>query len=131
MYARVTHFKYSVARRAEFDAEVEKFRARIENLDGMIDFYICGEEPGNGVAISFFNSREAAENTRSFSQAAWAVLEGLYGGTPTSHHFDHVRYFPGPMEDTLPSRGGAGSKPLAGKPRIVVNQMHKREPELS
>jgi len=131
MYARVTNFTYKVSRRAEFDAEVEKFRARIEQLPGMIDFYICGDEKGNGLAISFFDSKESAEDTKSFSQAAWAILEGLYGGTPSSDHFDHVRYFPGPLEDSLPSRRRVADRPVSGAPRLVVHPGRKGNTDTS
>ncbi len=82
MYARVTTFKVDPARVPELSAKAEDMAPRARALPGIVDVYVAWRGDGQGVLVSLYESKEAADRAVGRIQALWGHLAGLVSGAP-------------------------------------------------
>jgi hypothetical protein len=90
MYARVTTFKVDPSRLAELSAKIEEMRPRVSALPGMVDAYVTWRADGQGVVVTLYESKEAADRAVARIQAIWGTLATLLSGAPRTDAYENA-----------------------------------------
>ena len=88
MFARITKYKMRAESRDDAIALMESLKGQIMGLQGIQNFYNCGNDDGSGYIISIVSS-EADSNANAESvKTIWANFGDLLEAVPTAEGFD-------------------------------------------
>jgi len=90
MYARVTTYQADPARIEELRAKLPEIKEKLEDLDGLEEWYTVWRADGQGVVFTVFEDKETADASLNVVRGIWAGLGGLLKGTPKVEHYDTV-----------------------------------------
>jgi hypothetical protein len=90
MYVRVTSYQADPARLDDLKAKLPPIKAKLEELDGLVDWYAAWRSDGQGVVFTVFDDKTAADASLNEVRSIWASLAGLLKATPKAENFDSV-----------------------------------------
>jgi quinol monooxygenase YgiN len=90
MYARVTTYQADPARIKELRAKLPAIKEKLEEMDGIEDWYTVWRADGQGVVFTVFEDKETADASLNEVRGIWASLSSLLKGTPKVESFDNV-----------------------------------------
>ena len=90
MYARVTTYQADPARLEELRAKLPPIKAKLEEMDGLIDWYTVWRADGQGVVFTVFEDKGRADASLNEVRNVWSGLAGLLKATPKAENFDNV-----------------------------------------
>src|SRR5262249_30552806 len=90
MYARVTTYQADPARIEELRAKLRAIKAKVEDMDGLLDWYTVWSADGKGVVFTVFENKADADASLNEVRNIWASVAGLLKGTPKPENFDNV-----------------------------------------
>jgi quinol monooxygenase YgiN len=90
MYARVTTYQADPARLEELKAKLPAIKEKLEDMDGIEEWYTVWRADGQGVVFTVFEDKESADASLNEVRGIWASLSGLLKGTPKVENFDNV-----------------------------------------
>jgi quinol monooxygenase YgiN len=90
MYARVTTYQADPARLEELKAKLPAIKEKLEDMDGIEEWYTVWRADGQGVVFTVFEDKESADASLNEVRGIWASLSSLLKGTPKVENFDNV-----------------------------------------
>jgi hypothetical protein len=90
MYARVTTYQADPARLEELRTKLPDIKEKLEEMDGLEDWYTVWRADGQGVVFTVFKDKEAADASLNEVRGIWASLSRLLNGVPKVENFDNV-----------------------------------------
>src|SRR5438128_9371940 len=90
MYARVTTYQADPARLEELRTKLPDIKEKLEEMDGLEDWYTVWRADGQGVVFTVYKDKEAADASLNEVRSIWAILSRLLYGVPKVENFDNV-----------------------------------------
>jgi hypothetical protein len=90
MYARVTNYQADPGRIDELRAKLPPIKAKLEEMDGLVDWYTVWRADGQGVVFTVFEDKAKADASLNEVRGIWAGLAALLKATPKAESFDNV-----------------------------------------
>lgn len=90
MYARVTTYQADPARIDELKSKLPPIKAKLEEMDGLVDWYTVWRSDGQGVVFTVFEDKAAADASLNEVRGIWAGLATLLKASPKAESFDNV-----------------------------------------
>jgi hypothetical protein len=117
LYVRVTTSRADPTRPEDLNLKLPAIKAKLEELDGIIDWYAAWRPDGQGVVFTVFDGKAAAEASLNEARGMWAGLSGLLKAAPKAETFNAVETLdelisPVPMQ--RPAVGATRRSALAG-----------------
>lgn len=90
MYVRVTTYQADPARLEDLKAKLPPIKAKLEEMDGIVDWYAAWRADGQGVVFTVYDSKAAADASLNEVRGIWTSLAGLLKAMPKAETFDTV-----------------------------------------
>ena len=88
MYARITKYKMKAGSKDESLAIMNSVKDQIMGLQGLQQFYNCGNDDGSGYIVSIISSKEQSDANAENVKAIWAGFGDLLEAAPSVEGFD-------------------------------------------
>ena len=75
MYARVTTYQADPTRLEELRAKLPDIKEKLEEMNGLEDWYTVWRADGHGVVFTVFKDKETADASLNEVRGIWASLE--------------------------------------------------------
>lgn len=88
MYARITKYKMKAGSRDEAMTILNSIKDQVMALNGLQQFYNCGNDDGSGYIVSIVESKEQSDANAESVKAIWGIFGDLLEAAPTIEGFD-------------------------------------------
>ena len=90
MYARVTTYQVDPARVEDMKSQLPQIKKKLEEMEGLIDWYAVWRADGQGVVFTTFDNKAAADASLGSVRGIWSSLAVLLTAPPKVENFDNV-----------------------------------------